>query len=339
MSAGSGTLNNPLLNRAVNMDTAMLMGILIELINSKPTACFAVPQFRLEQLCKAASKTIGPVNERKTLDSLCALYCLCLYFGLNTSYPKGVAFRVFWLFQALQSEALVTITNVGGRKIAMPDVGTTLKKSGQIDLAYKLELFTESLAVARLTCRELYGLMKSVFRVGRRGAQSLTFTADERKKHSKYAESIQPYSIYFMCAFAYSHMATMLHNAHNLNVYPGAVESFMMMVLTTTPTAAAAVQDTTHAQSTNTAEAIIQAVLEEEERKKQLEESTEAPKPVVVTLKLNFETFIETAHKLALFVAHDIFDDRNLQEVSTVPENVPSGSSSYMQTVFHTMLL
>lgn len=316
MSAGVATFNNPLLNRGLNLDSAMLMGILIELINSKPTSVLAVPQFRLEQLIQTASKMVAPVNERKTLEALCALYCLCLYYGLSTSYQKELVFKVLAILQAVQSEALVIIQNIGGRSIAMPDLSTALRKDEQMDTTFKLEVFSEALAVAKLTCRDLYALMKHVFRVGRRGAQSLAYSADEKKKQAKYTECMQPYSVYFMCTFAYAHLATMLHSAQSLNIYPGTVESFMLMLLTTTPAATATAAQSTHTQATNTAEAIIRTVLVEEAKRKQQEEDPTAPKPIVVTLKLNYETFIETAHKLAIFVAHEIFDDRNLQEVT-----------------------
>jgi hypothetical protein len=271
-------------------------------------------------MIKYAQKRIGPLTERKTLEPLCALYSLCMFYAMSTTYNKSHVFRLLALFQVLQSEALVSISNFGGKKFVTSDLALTMQKHEDVDIDYKLEIFSEALAVARLTCRDLYALMKVVFRVGRRGAQSLAFTQDEKRKQAKYTECIQPHSVYFMCAFAYSHIATMLHNAQQLNIYPGTIESFVVMVLTTTPGESASALDKATATVERSAEAIIRAVQLEEALLADAEgengEEGEAPKAAaVVTLKLDYETFMETAHKLAVFVAHIIFDDRNLQEV------------------------
>lgn len=88
------------------------------------------------------------------------------------------------------------------------------------------------------------------------------------------------------------------------------------MLVTTTPAECTSVAEHAAPKHVLSAEEIIRAVQAEEAERKAEEEGQEAPKAVVVTLKLSYETFMETAHKLATFVAHIIFDDRSLQEVS-----------------------
>lgn len=327
----TGAQLNPLLNKSLGLDITMMMNIIIELLNCKPLSCMHLPDFRIEQLIKYVTKRISPVNEKKVLEPICALYCLCMYFGMASNYTKNYAFRLFSLLQTLQVEAIVTLSNVTNKKVQMPDIFLALQKDETIDTNYKLEVFTDALAVAKLICRELYSMMKIVYRVGRRGALSATFTPDEKKKQAKYSECVQPYSVYFMCTFAYSHMAVVMHTARNLNIYPGTLESFVLMAMSTSPEVCAAMQEKVRAVATSSDPvAIIQAVVEQEATKvaaaaaakegAQQVAETESTKPAVavVALKLGYEVVMEKAHKLALFVAHVIFDDRNLQEVFKV---------------------
>lgn len=302
----------------------MMMNILIEMLNCKPLSCMHLPDFRVDQLLKYVSKKISPVTEKKILEPICALYCLCMYFGMTANYAKGHAFRFFALLQTLQIESIVTLTNVTHKKVQMPDIFQVLKKNESIDISYKLEAFTDAMTVAKLICRDLYSMMKVVYRVGRRGAHSATFTPDEKKKQAKYSECVQPYCIYFMCTLAYSHMAVILHAARNLNIYPGTLECFMLMAMTTTPEVCATMQEELLPAAGASPSDIIKAVVEQETAKAAAaadgaEKEAESAKPVaVVSLKLSYEVALEAAHKLALFVAHVICDDRNLQEVSSL---------------------
>lgn len=319
----SGQQVNPLLNKALALDTTMMMNILIELLNCKPITCIHLPDFRIDQLLKYVAKRISPVSEKKILEPICALYCLCMYFGMTTSYMKSHAFRFFALVQTLQAESIVTLTNITHKKIQMPDIFLALRKDDSIDINHKLEVFTDALAVAKLMCRELYSMMKVVFRVGRRGAPSASFTPDEKKKQAKYSECVQPYSLYFMCTFAYSHMAVVLQAAHNINIYPGTLECFMLMTMTTTPVVCSAMQEKGNTNTASSPSAIIQATTAQLEASKigegkdgaESADGSAKPVAVVVALKLSYEVILECAHKLAVFVAHVICDDRNLQEV------------------------
>jgi len=318
---------NVLLNRAIPMDGAMIMNILIELLNSKPLKCIALPGFRIDQLLKLAMKRTAPVTEKKLLEALCSTYCLCMYFGMTTDYSRGHTFRFLALLQTLQLESLVAISNFGaGNKVQMPDIFLALQKDEEIDINYKLETFTDALSIAKLVCRDLYALMKVVFRVGRRGAHTATFTPDEKRRQLKYAEAVQPHALYFMCSFAYSHIAVVLHASHNLNLYPGMLESVLVMTLTTTPAQCAAITAKYRTVTTHeTPDSILKDVerTAQEERHKRHhgtqagpnEGEEEVTKPVVTVVKLSFELLIETAHKLAVFTAHIVCDDRALQEV------------------------
>lgn len=318
---------NVLHNRAVAMDGAMMMNILIELLNSKPLKCIHLPGFRIDQLIKFSMKRVAPVTEKKLLEALCSMYCLCMYFAMNTDFSRIHTFRFLALLQILQMESLVAISNFGaGNKLQMPDIHLALEKDEEIDINYKLETFTDALAVAKLVCRDLYALMKVVFRVGRRGAHTASFTPDEKKRQLKYSEAVQPHALYFMCSFAYSHIAVVLHASNNLNLYPGMLETVLIMALTTTPAQCAAI--TVKHQTSGTHES-PDSILKEVERTAQEERNkrhngthtgsaeaeTEAAKPMVMVVKLNFELLIETAHKLAVFLAHIVCDDRTLQEV------------------------
>jgi hypothetical protein len=226
---------NALHNKSVGLDSAMLMSLLIELLNSKPNHCKILPEFRIEQLIKMVTRKISPVSERKVLESTGALYCLSLYFALSTIYSKSYTFKFVSLLQSVLSEIILVMNTFGGsQKIHMPKIMHALIKDNAINIDYKLEVFTEAFDLAKSASRDLYSLMKIVFRVGRRGAHSTNYTPDEKRKQQKYAETVQPYSLYFMCVFGYSHIAVVLKAANNLNIYPGMLEAFTMLKLSTT---------------------------------------------------------------------------------------------------------
>lgn len=206
----------------------------------------------------------------------------------------------------------------------MPDIFLSLRKDERIDIMYKLETFSDSLTIAKLICRDLYALMKIVFRVGRRGAHTASFTPDEKRRQLKYAESVQPQALYFMCSFALSHIAVVLHASNNLHIYPGMVESVVMMALTATPAACSAIVTQAQRSDSLSPDSIIletQKAAQEAQRQRQsahtgpVEGEAEAAKPVVAVMKLTFDMLMEGAHKLAIFVAHIVCDDRSLQEV------------------------
>ena len=312
----NATQTNPLLNNAVKMDNGMLMNILTELVNSKPTSCLQLPDFRIDQLIKSATKSIGPVNERKILEPICATYCLCMYYALNTVFRRTHIFRVLSLLQNLQNESIIATTNFCNKKIVIPDLKNILQKNEEIDINYKLEVFTEALTIARLTCRDLYAMMKIIYRIGRRGAVSTVYSTEEKKKQMKYSECIQPYCMYFMCTFAYSHIIIMLNTMQTINIYPGSLETILSMILITTIEKSKNNKNKLLNLNNNmSSEEIVKQILLEEENKKLNNEIENIKENVIVTLKLNYETFMDISHKLALFVAHIIFDDRNLQEV------------------------
>jgi len=316
---------NALLNRALPLDSSMIMNILIELLNSKPLKCVVIPDFRIDQLIKMAMRRVSPVSEKKLLEAVCSSYCLCMYFAMTTNYSRGHTFRFLATIQTLQAEALVAISNFGaGNKIQMPDLHLSLQKDEALDINYKLETFSDSLAIAKLICRDLYALMKIVFRVGRRGAHTASFTPDEKRRQLKYTESVQPQSLYYMCTFAYAHIAVVLHASNNLNIYPGMVESVLLMTLTTTPAACNAIVSRAMPADSQSPDSIIQETqraAQEAHAQRQsahsgpTEAEADAAKPVVAAIKLSYELLIESAHKLAVFVAHIVCDDRSLQEV------------------------
>ena len=318
---------NALFNKVVPIDMSMMMNILIELLNCKPTHCIPLPEFRIDQLIKIAFKKITSVSEKKVLEPLCATYCLCLYFGLSTEYNRSCTFRFLSLMQSLIPETFVNMHMFGKNKIQMPDIALVLEKNESIEVEYKLEIFTNAFTLAKSICRDLYSLSKVVFRVGKRGAHSsMAYTPDEKKKQLKYTECIQPYSVYFMCCFAYCHVTTVLYSANNLNIYPGMLETLVLMVLSTTATECANMIENANAVSSGAAggsgadsnanAANPAPTADGQAVAGSTEEKADAVKAVVIVLvKLGFEVLIATAHKLAVFVAHVVCDERRLQEV------------------------
>lgn len=74
--------------------------------------------------------------------------------------------------------------------------------------------------------------MKATLRIGQKYAPSNVLSTDERRIQMKHTDCIQPFSIYFMCTFAYSHIVIVLKSHHCLNIYPGSCECFLTLILT-----------------------------------------------------------------------------------------------------------
>eukprot|EP00601_Ochromonadales_sp_CCMP2298_P030565 CAMPEP_0173325732 /NCGR_PEP_ID=MMETSP1144-20121109/682_1 /TAXON_ID=483371 /ORGANISM="non described non described, Strain CCMP2298" /LENGTH=351 /DNA_ID=CAMNT_0014269981 /DNA_START=91 /DNA_END=1142 /DNA_ORIENTATION=+ len=291
---------NPLYSKSSKLDSGLLLSVLVDLLNCKPLACVALPDFRIEQLLCLAARRVTPVTERKLLESLCALYVLCLYYALSTDFKRDLLFEFLSLVQALQAEALMaTHSSSSSHKLQMPPLDQVLRKDPAIEVDYKLEVFSESLLLGKLIARDLHSCMRVVFRVGGGGLRNapLALTPEEKRKLLKYVECLQPYSVYFMCGLAYSHVAVVLHSGGSVNIVPGSLESVVLMLLTQ-PTPPLPPKEGKGKVKTTS----------------QQGEGDPAPTPVRVGL----DAVMKCAHKLALFCAHVLFDDRSLQEVRMV---------------------
>ena len=288
MSQQSNSSNDPLFNPKAPLDSNLLLSLIIQLINTKPTSCIVIPEFRINQLLDLIVKIIQPITEKKILDSICSLYILCLYYGLSTRYQKIYIFRFISIIQIIISESIINIIHYHkNHMVYMPDIIDTLVRSNQIETEYKLEVFMDALELVKCIARDYYSLMKTTLRVGKKYAPGSPLTVEEKRMQYRYVECIQAYSIYFMCIFAYSHITIMMHESQSLSLLPGTYECYICMLLT---------------KLASSEKPISKAI------------SSDNNTINNDAIKVGIELCMSKAYNLCIFIAHIIYNERSLQE-------------------------
>lgn len=194
--------------------------------------------------------TILP-NEYHLIDTILSYYVLCLYFSLNTSYPNGIIHQVIALLQYMHTESLIACLQAGhGPATPHIKIGkfeSVFKRNLELDISYKLEIFTEGLQYATWITRQTMRLARILEKIkinnsgfgsirNQRNSVSNSATGNPTNIPTSLEEvaCLHPICIYFMTSFALSHISLMLFHHHLFPLSPGLVEVILVGMLNMT---------------------------------------------------------------------------------------------------------
>jgi hypothetical protein len=216
--------------RKVPLDHDLLSTLVSDMLALKsPTTSMALPVFRIQELLTIAQRIRSTqLNEIRLVESLLALYTLCLYYSTETILDAEVVIELVTLLQYISIESLVVENN--NRRLQCLELLNPLqvfRKDPAIDTHFKLEIFSEQLDIAKAIVRDTLSLSRSLQKLK-------TIKAELRKRNMpKHAECIQPYCIHFLTNLALCHITSLMHQVGNLVFCPGCVEYLLMEMLTT----------------------------------------------------------------------------------------------------------
>lgn len=263
------------------LDHDLLTTIIANLLNLKdPKRSEELPIFRIRELLTIVQRTKTTLlNEGRLTESLLAFFALCLHYSVHTIYDCEIIVELITLLQYLSIESLIVEQN--NRRPNTLELLSPLEvfqKDEQIDTLYKLEIFSESLDIARQITRETLALSRSLQKMK-------AMKADERKRAMpKHVESIQPYCIHYVANLCLCHITSVMHQVGNLSTCVGLVEYILIQMLTNVTVPG----------------------------------SSSSSKQSNVGPHFDYAHCIDHANRLAKFVGHYVLDEPSLKQVSSV---------------------
>lgn len=261
------------------LDSDLISSLATEFIYCDPKNCLTIPNFRIRELLKLITSGSTLANEFRLVEAVLALYILCTYFGMSTTYDYGLFIDIIKVFQSLFTESLINFQNGEEKKdrpLIMRDLISSLAKDVSIDIDYKLEIFEDNLQLMRFILQETLSLSNNV-------QQIKDLKIDERKAAlPAKIECVKPYCIYFSINFAIAHISLMLQLVGNISLLPGCIEMTFIGMLTD---------------------------IKESENKITTNDLNHNPS--------NFNSYkcIKNANKLSTFIGHNIFDEGLLEPI------------------------
>ncbi len=214
-------MNTDLLGvRKQPLTPGMLADLLGHYLRCEPTVePFALPSFRVEDLCEKACSNV--VDDASMLESIAALYALCMYHAVSASFPPQFLRRAAGILMTVVGECIAALELSGKISIAHPAETIEYQRFAFAtgDIIY--DTFRYCLNLSREILREI--------------ARPVRLARDKSKQsvasQKPPVHAVQPHTILFMCSFSLCHIATILSSSNQLlSTIPGLVETLILLM-------------------------------------------------------------------------------------------------------------
>lgn len=224
MEGADRSLETLLQDSKQSLDGDMRSALVSAFLNCNPKRCPILPTFRLEELLAACTsidrKRSGDIQ---TIESLLSLFTLTVYFGLTTNHDSAFTAKMIKRLYIWTTESIAIDLTMGSKFFAMSDLSTVFDRQPSIDPSNKLEIFSNSLEIAKLILRDTLTLSRDLKNPHR---------LRDEKQIPKNPDCVKPQTIYFMACFSLCHISLVLHSQSRISILPGLVEALLMFVLT-----------------------------------------------------------------------------------------------------------
>jgi hypothetical protein len=217
---------------AVSLDYGLLSSFVTTLLYCDPNECPILPTFRVKELLSICirrnAKTLP--NEFRLSFVVLSFNALCFYLALTTVYPSDLIIDISLFLQNMLVESMIfenLFSETTFPAVEMDELFTTFKKKEEIDIEFKLEIFTEGLEIARSILRDSLNVAKIMNK-----AKDLQKLDARRAAIPKHIESFHGFCFYFFSGFALAHIGMNLQSVGNLLLVPGMIETTIVAILT-----------------------------------------------------------------------------------------------------------